>query len=698
MTKTLVGYADRFSAFPGDKLRFFVSSFGPDRYKAELVRLIGDDGKERVVANPVNRDYPGRRQEIHSGSYAVVEDAKPLAALESFSLGALCLADHARAQPTGASRQRRSRNRHRLRPRPRGGRHGAARDRRRRRRQGLGRHRPAAAGARMVLARGELRCRRRPRLARAAADRELRPGRRPLDRRFAGRARGFGRRQRQAAHHGGVPHGRAGRPGEAGRALQRQARGAADPCERARRGRARAVPGRSPGGRVPRRARRRLGLRARHSDHADPRPLRPQARWPGRESAEPRHEGPQLGRDAARLEQDARVLRRHPFPRRTISTTPAGRRISSSRSRPICKAASMRCGSPRARRSIGSRSSCGAPRGKTTADALFLVPTASYMAYANEHMGYDAALGEQVRGPCRGARRRGAVPQRAPRIRLFLLRRARATAAAPCISSRLRPILNMRPGHTAGWVGPAGTSPWQFPADLDIIDWLEATGHRYDVSTDEDLHREGLGLLERYRAVMTGSHPEYYSTAMHDAMGAWLERGGRLMYLGANGFYWRIAFHRELAGRDRAAPHRGRDARLGDRARRIFRGLQRRVWRALAPLGPAAAVAGRHRLRRPGLRRLLLLPPPARQLRPARGLHLRGRRQGRDHRRFRAASAAARRGWSSTRSIAISARRRTRWSSRPRRTTPTSISWCRRRCSRPCRRSPASIAPPCAPT
>jgi len=106
----------------------------------------------------------------------------------------------------------------------------------------------------------------------------------------------------------------------------------------------------------------------------------------------------------------------------------------------------------------------------------------------------------------------------------------------------------MRPGHTSSWIGAAGAGPWQYSADLHISAWLEAEGHRFDVATDEELHAEGLALLQRYRVVITGTHPEYYSTEMSDAVQAYLDRGGRLMYLGANGFYWRIAFHPELPG------------------------------------------------------------------------------------------------------------------------------------------------------
>ena len=102
-------------------------------------------------------------------------------------------------------------------------------------------------------------------------------------------------------------------------------------------------------------------------------------------------------------------------------------------------------------------------------------------------------------------------------------------------SSRLRPILNMRPKYRAWRLHDA---PRHFAADLYLVAWLEARGFAYDVITDEDLDREGVGLLARYSAVLTGSHPEYYTEAMHVGVQEYLTGGGRLMYLGGNGFYW----------------------------------------------------------------------------------------------------------------------------------------------------------------
>ena len=46
--------------------------------------------------------------------------------------------------------------------------------------------------------------------------------------------------------------------------------------------------------------------------------------------------------------------------------------------------------------------------------------------------------------------------------------------------------------------------------------------------------------------VATGTHPEYHTGAMLDALEAYRDGGGRLMYLGGNGFYWKVARHKEL--------------------------------------------------------------------------------------------------------------------------------------------------------
>lgn len=181
------------------------------------------------------------------------------------------------------------------------------------------------------------------------------------------------------------------------------------------------------------------------------------------------------------------------------------------------------------------------------ADILLLMPTASYLAYGNEHLGVDVGETEPLAGHL-AVLQKGDIHLAMHRELGLSLYDRHADGSGVCYSSPLRPLLNMRPGKSSSWIGRAQRAPWQFNADLDLVDYLEHEGYRYDVATDEDLHREGLGLLAKYRVVMTGSHPEYYSTAMMEAVQGYLDRGGRLMYMGGNGFYWRIAYSDAFPG------------------------------------------------------------------------------------------------------------------------------------------------------
>src|SRR5262249_29412520 len=99
-----------------------------------------------------------------------------------------------------------------------------------------------------------------------------------------------------------------------------------------------------------------------------------------------------------------------------------------------------------------------------------------------------------------------------------------------------RPILNMRPRyrHEFGAV-------WQFPADLQLVDWLNAQG--FDVDVVHVLIAEGASLLARYNVVVTGSHPEYYTREMIEAWETYLAGGGRGMYLAGNCMYWIASQH-----------------------------------------------------------------------------------------------------------------------------------------------------------
>lgn len=186
------------------------------------------------------------------------------------------------------------------------------------------------------------------------------------------------------------------------------------------------------------------------------------------------------------------------------------------------------------------------PRGTATADVVFVIPTGSYMAYANEHLMTDAPLAEHLTDQV-------AVMQQTD---VFLHEHreyggscydTHSDGSGVCYSSRLRPILTMRPKYQS-WLGGKGSSLWQMNADTHIIDWLEEQGFSYDCITDEDVHYEGYAALAPYRVFMTSTHHEYWSREMWDALAAFKTAGGRLMYMGANAWYWRIAYHRTKPG------------------------------------------------------------------------------------------------------------------------------------------------------
>lgn len=180
--------------------------------------------------------------------------------------------------------------------------------------------------------------------------------------------------------------------------------------------------------------------------------------------------------------------------------------------------------------------------GKPTAPIAFLVPTLTYLAYANDHMptapgrllaslgiSLDAFL--QQATPYEEAVFRYIVDHR-----LHSLYDYHSDGSAVFYGSRLRPLLNIRPRYNKP------NLRFKFPhllsCDLYLVDWLRGKQYAFDVITDEDLHHEGESLLAPYRVLLTGTHPEYWSEQMLNALEGYLTRGGRLMYLGGNGFYW----------------------------------------------------------------------------------------------------------------------------------------------------------------
>ncbi len=169
--------------------------------------------------------------------------------------------------------------------------------------------------------------------------------------------------------------------------------------------------------------------------------------------------------------------------------------------------------------------------GGPTADVALLASTATDRAYANHRMLFEGADFIASRNRLRPEHE---YVRQHPEVGRSMYER-HGDGSGVMFSSRRRPVLNLRPGADG----------WNFTPDTDLNAFLEhAVGEHggHDVIADEDLHHDGMAALAPYRVIVTSSHPEYWSTAMLDALAEWQRAGGRLLYLGGNGFYWRVAF------------------------------------------------------------------------------------------------------------------------------------------------------------
>lgn len=171
------------------------------------------------------------------------------------------------------------------------------------------------------------------------------------------------------------------------------------------------------------------------------------------------------------------------------------------------------------------------PVGGSGADLAVLMPTMSYLAYANESLDVHDTVEMSPR------QNMAITPERYAYVAengLKSLYDSHRDGSGIAYGSRRRPIIDFRPKARCRTFD----APHQFAADLHLIDWLTAKGYTFDIVTDDLLHSDGVAVLQPYRTVITGSHPEYWTAPMLEARDTWLDDGGRLMYLGGNGFYW----------------------------------------------------------------------------------------------------------------------------------------------------------------
>ena len=187
-----------------------------------------------------------------------------------------------------------------------------------------------------------------------------------------------------------------------------------------------------------------------------------------------------------------------------------------------------------------------------SARLVFLVPTATYLAYADEFLPPHLY---QWQCDDRGHRM-------AQANRFKSLYDYHGDLSGVSICSYKKPKATLRPDYHY----PLGDCPHNLPVDLEFLRFCRRHAIEVDVITDHDLHFGGLDLLKSYAGVLTGSHPEYMSVEMEATLRQFVADGGNLAYLGGNGFATTVAFRDDLMELRRSPLEAGRtwDAPIGE--------------------------------------------------------------------------------------------------------------------------------------
>jgi hypothetical protein len=81
--------------------------------------------------------------------------------------------------------------------------------------------------------------------------------------------------------------------------------------------------------------------------------------------------------------------------------------------------------------------------------------------------------------------------------------------------------------------------------DFPFLRWLEKTRREPDILADDDLeaYASGDDLRRDYDLIIFPGHSEYMTTSAYDTIERFRDLGGRLMFLSANNFFWKVDKH-----------------------------------------------------------------------------------------------------------------------------------------------------------
>jgi N,N-dimethylformamidase beta subunit-like protein len=118
--------------------------------------------------------------------------------------------------------------------------------------------------------------------------------------------------------------------------------------------------------------------------------------------------------------------------------------------------------------------------------------------------------------------------------------------------------------------------------DLPFLEWLDRSGKEVDVLSDADLAAapSARSLARAYDLIVFPGHHEYLTTREYDLVKGYRDRGGNLMFLSANDFFWRVVRHGRTIEKTKRWRDLGRPeaALIGVQYRGNDRGTHRGAW------------------------------------------------------------------------------------------------------------------------
>jgi hypothetical protein len=127
-----------------------------------------------------------------------------------------------------------------------------------------------------------------------------------------------------------------------------------------------------------------------------------------------------------------------------------------------------------------------------------------------------------------------------------------------------------------------GVPPHYKYYDEPFLRWLQATGKRVDYLSDAELNgvASGRELARDYSLIVFPGHHEYVTTHEYDVVTSFRNRGGNLMFLSANNFFWQVRIHGDVMTRTLLWRKLGRPeaALIGVQYRANDRGTHRGRW------------------------------------------------------------------------------------------------------------------------